>query len=222
MVYFDIEGDNDFASIFQSVAREKEEADERKRIEEMIEILDQISQETEMELEEQEDRPRKKRGRRVEHYKVINEDGDIQTIDEEFGKKPVNRKKVHTLDDLPRESEWEQIFGPQPEEPPLVDIQVGRRLRDGEKFYTATMPGSTAFAEWKGISFGSLLLLLFFGLALIVIFTRVGRVIHHKQRKGSKDKMESQLEKADFQRIIYAHVDRRMYEKYTLSANDFI
>lgn len=111
------EGDNDFASIFQSVAEERRVKQEREQADLLLRILD--------ELEERERAPPKPRGG-VEYLRVA-PNGDVihDKVDEE------KRHRVMTVDQLPKESEYEMLFGKPPEDPQLK-VETGMRLRDGK------------------------------------------------------------------------------------------
>lgn len=242
MVHFEQEGE-DFASIFQSVARQKEENEEREKIKKMLDLLDELESQDKQQVVPVQPMPYQMPmypyyypmipqhtapqlqapKQRVEFYKVITEDGDIVDTDK-MSEKIVNRKKVHTIDDIPKESEWEAIFGTPPEEEPLVDVQAGRRLKDGEKFYTARLRGEPMYAQWSGISFVALLTFLVFGIALIVLFTRLNKlanskpVVSHVQHTPL---YKNRFSDTDIQRYIFEQVDKRMNEKYNLNASHF-
>lgn len=239
MVYFDTVGENDFASIFQSVALENKEAAERRQLENMIEILDRMSEEeearAEQEMYERRRRPRKMVYDRdgfpvgpmdnVEFYKVIDEDGFIRERDDNSNGLVVhNRSKVYTLDDLPRESEWEQVFGPAPEDntPPMVNVKAGLRLRDGEKSYVADFMGDSATAEWKGARFNTLIVFLLSGILLILLFTRIGKREARREQKVFHAKPEPPRQSVDLRKVVYDHVDRRIHERYSLNASHFV
>lgn len=238
MVYFDTVGENDFASIFQSVALENKEATERRQLENMIEILDRMSEEEEA-RSEREAHERHRRQRRmvydrdgfpvgpmdnVEFYKVIDEDGFIRERDDNNNGLVVhNRSKVYTLDDLPRESEWEQVFGAAPEDntPPMVNVKAGLRLRDGEKSYVADFMGDAATAEWKGARFNTLIVFLLSGILLILLFTRIGTREKKTEQKTFQNKTQIPKQATDLRKVVYDHVDRRIHERYALNASHF-
>lgn len=237
MVYFDTVGENDFASIFQSVALENREAQERQQLQNMLEILDRLSEEEERAEQEEYERRNRRRRRvydrdgfpigamdQVEYYKVVDEDGFIRERNDPSSIVVKDRNKVYTLDDLPRESEWEQVFGPAPEDdtPPLVKVNAGLRVHDGQKFYTADVMGTPNVAQWHSAKFNMLILFLLSGILLILLFTRVGS----KQKRSAPKKEYFHEPKPtpslDLQKVVYDHVDRRIHERYQLNASHFI
>lgn len=248
MVYLEQEGEY-FASIFQSVARQKEENEEREQIKKMLDLLDELeTQEPKQQMvpmhpqmmypmqpmqpmhpqmmypyyyhmvPQQPIQP--KPVQNVEFYKVITEDGDILETDT-ASLKAIDRNKVHTIDDLPKENEWDAIFGPPSEEEPLINVQAGRRLKDGEKFFTARVRGEPMYAQWNGISFASLLTFLILGVALIVLFTRLNRLSSAVPPSYQAAPPKNIMTEMDIQRFIFQQVDKRMSEKYNLNASHF-
>lgn len=239
MVQFEQEGEY-FASIFPSVARQKEDEEERQQIKKMLDLLDELESQESTQSQPYPLPPYyypmmhpmmypmapqmvpQGHGRpRVEFYKVITEDGDI--VDTEDGKHrvPVNRNKVHTLDDIPKENEWEAIFGTPREEPPVVDVKAGRRVKDGEKFYTAKINGESVYAEWGGIPFLALVSFIFVGIALIVFFTRLNRPSYSRHTYHPQAPAKPYIADVDIQRYIFEQVDKRMSERYNLKPVDF-
>ena len=256
MVFFETAGENDFASIFESVALEKQEDSEREKIESMLRILDDIESEVKTEhviaqpgapprqlmypvvhpmgypaaypmgvpmMPPMGQQPPPPQQQRIEYYKVITDDGNIVDTNNN-GTLVVDRNKVHTLDDLPKESDWDLIMGPQPIEEPLVDISAGLRVRDGEKIYTARMVGGPSYAEWKGVSFFSLAMFLCVGIAVIVLLTRLNRYSksHTVTRSAPvAPTHEPSLKNRDFQEYVNKYVDKRLRERYNLVPSHF-
>jgi hypothetical protein len=97
--------------------------------------------------------------------------------------------KVHTLDDLPPdEMDFYKIFGgAPPEELPEVNIQGGRRLRDGKIVYSASFPGM--FLD--GLDIGSFSLDMEYVLLFIVVVLLVG-IFVGKMSSGNKHRREIQ------------------------------
>lgn len=148
MVFFfdHMVGDNDFASNFASVAEEKREAEERRQAEFILKLLD--------ELEKNADSGPSKDDK-FERMVAIDDEGYIyDTKDQQEQKRKQFHNKVHTLKDLPYESEWEQIFGPQPEPEPAYDIKKGRRVIDGRKVHMLkpNSPEAGKAVYWTGMS----------------------------------------------------------------------
>lgn len=253
MVFFETAGENDFASIFESVALEKQEHSEREQIESMLKILDDIESETRSEhviaqpgapppqlmypvvhpmgypaaypmgvpmMPPIGQQPPPPQQQRIEYYKVITDDGDIVDTNDN-STLVVNRSKVHTLDDLPKQSDWDLIMGPQPEEEPIVDVKAGLRVRDGEKFYTARLVGEPSYAEWRSVSFFSLALFLCIGIAAIVFLTRLNRYTSPTVTTKQSMVPPSPLKNKAFQQYINEYVDKRLQERYNLMPSHF-
>ena len=88
---------------------------------------------------------------RIENLRVL-ASGDIDREDDD---KPEvdHAHRVHTLDDLPRESLFDLFPVPEPvEEPPPITIQSGRRLRDGKMQHTIALQGFEPFSWWSGLA----------------------------------------------------------------------
>lgn len=169
MVFIESFGDNDFRSVYKSVDEEISEREERIQTEKFLQLLDEIDQrETEKhvmssdsESEDDDDymdyieyrkqKKRKKLNKIRRRGKVKKEFMKVSIVDDENmrkeNKKEEERKrdfhgKVHTLDDLPPdESEFYKIFGSSMlPDPPEVNIEAGRRLKDGKVVYSARFP----------------------------------------------------------------------------------
>lgn len=149
MVFFfdHMVGDNDFASNFASVAEEKREAEERRQAEFILKLLD--------ELENQADSSNSNPDEKFERMVAIDDEGYIyKTKESEEAERKKFHNKVHTIKDLPYESEWEMIFGPQPEPEPAFDVKKGRRVVDGRKVHMLkpTQPDGGPARYWTGAS----------------------------------------------------------------------
>jgi hypothetical protein len=139
---FDIESDgsSDFSSIFASEAERVRENEERLQAQRFLEILDEMekSQNTDGLVNH-----RRGPGLRKEFMRVsITDDDDAINKKEKEKKNNKPDKKVHTIDDLPVD-DFDFIFGAPPSvpEPPSLNIEAGRRLKDGAIQYSASFPG---------------------------------------------------------------------------------
>jgi hypothetical protein len=133
--------------------------------------------------------------------------GDIDREDETKEGGPEssagNRGRVHTLDDLPRDSLFD-VFGlpdvEAPDEPPPVVVQSGRRLKDGKTYHTLDLPGLFAF-RWSGLSpeFVTTAFSVFAFIALVFAFFLLGRLraalLAPVQRRREED-IEAVIERA--------------------------
>lgn len=161
-------GDSDFASIFPSVAQAIKEEEERLEAERMLKLLDELDRR----IDAQDEINGKQKQKRVplppqpERHVAIDSEGRIRRSEDP------PRKKVSTLDDLPRESEWEAIFGKEKEPEPLIEVKEGMRLKDKKKVYLAKINSDheSSTVSWSGPSFDSLMGLLgIVGLLLLII-----------------------------------------------------
>lgn len=121
--------DGDFTSVFASAANERRAIEERRQTQMLLRMLDEL---------EEKKAPRVPPEGRVEYLR-IGPSGDI-IRDEEDERRAERRNKVMTVDELPKESEYEMLFGkPQPIEPQFK-VETGRRLQDGKEYQNLTFP----------------------------------------------------------------------------------
>lgn len=206
MGWMESDGENDFASIFASVAQEKRERAERQQTEMMLRVLDEMdakaaapAKRREMQQGSLGNEDRKPvwtkedeedfrafqafRRARMERQKEFMRGEDDDEMLERHRKKQTQEKaaraekvrKVHTLDDLPRD-DFELFFGGQPlmDPAPELRIEEGRRLKDGERFYTATLPGWFEHVD-LGVWMFRIEILVVFGLLLLLLGAFIGR-----------------------------------------------
>lgn len=197
-------GDNDFAANFASVAEERKEAEERRQAEFILKLLDELE-------------TRDTGSEKSEHFErlvAIDEDGLIRRTRDEFNKRAKFHNKVNTIKDLPYESEWEQVFGPQPEPEALVTVQSGRRVVDGDKVHMLKANDTNETYYWRGVS---PVILLVLGIAFFFLFLGMLQVMRQKkQRKVNEQKVIA------FQQQLDHNIDRRVqYHIYRITANDF-
>lgn len=99
-------------------------------------------------------------------------------------------RKVHTLDDLPRD-DFGMFFGGPPvmDPPPELRIEEGRRLKDGERFYTASLPGWFEHVD-LGVWMFRIEVLLLLGVALLLLGAYIGRrtlgAVRVQQKKAAE------------------------------------
>lgn len=231
MGWSESDGDNDFASIFASVAQEKRELAERKQTEMMLRVLDEMDaksatqskrremqqgHETGRSVEEDEEfqeflafkRARMQQARRVQRHKEF-----MRGTDEEDEMMAKHRKqvaqdkaaraekvrKIHTLDDLPND-DFEFFFGGGPPVDPVPELRIeeGRRLKDGERFYTATLPGWFEHVD-LGVWMFRIEVLIVLGLLLVLLGAYIGRKTLGSMRAKKLEQQQHQQP-----RIIYA------------------
>lgn len=197
MVYFEVQGDNDFASIFQSIANERREEEERRQNQRFLRLLEELEQQQHQHQEQQ----------RVEHLR-IGPRGDI-VRDEQDTLRGEKRQpgRVATLDDLPKESEFEMIFGPRPELEPQLKVNSGRRLHDGKEFHRAVFPGLDSLVlNWSGLPFEMIVVgaaALFFLLVVLLRALRRRRSRFY-ENESRRLRMQAQLD---------AEIERRVRER---------
>lgn len=212
MVAFDLEGpgESDFRSIFQSVREEYQERQERREAERLLKMLDELetrARQQQAQLQQQMQGGGGGAPSRVERLR-ISARGDIEDDDAPAarGSKKASagaskakheRGKVHTLDDLPRESEFEMIFGPPPDpfpDPSSFRVETGMRLRDGKPVHRAVVPALEDMQVfWSGLSFEAIVFI-----AMIVFFTlflvfRVARLLHARREARRRQIAQQQL-----------------------------
>lgn len=229
MVFFESFGDNDFASIFHSVAEERREAQEREQAETLLRLLDELENRKHDEdpsccgaaaKKKQKEGSSSSPASRCEHYVAITGEGDIVDTNEPetFQGKRLDRKKVYGLEDLPRETEWEMLFGPQPDPEPPIRVKTEVRLKDGKKFYRAVIPGETGYFQWSGVSIELLLLLACIGLIAFVIIMRSRRV----RRRREKVQQNAKQAAEQFDRVLDKKVETHVREHFhRMTAKDF-
>lgn len=162
MVFWETTGDNDFRSLFPSVAEEVREDEERKQTEMFLKLLEDIDSRSPKDSQES-DGGGHSRGSTREFLKVSITDPEKAERENNEEKTQAPRArfhgKVHTLDDLPPdELDFASLFGvPPAPEPPEMNFEAGRRLSDGKIKYSASLPpiSFAAFgfpAEMQGFS----------------------------------------------------------------------
>lgn len=181
MVYFETQGDNDFASIFDSVADEARARAEREQAGLLLRLLDELESK-----QEEEERPRQ---RRVEHLR-IGEMGDVIRDERDEEK----RRKVMTVDQLPKESEYEMLFGKQEPVEPQLKVETGLRLRDGKPFQTLGLTDpNVALFSWTGIRFETVVLIVA-GLMLVgLLLARISRA--QQRRRFTEQAINREVER---------------------------
>lgn len=197
-------GSSEFSDIFNSVGNEKKQRDEAFELQRMASLLDRIA--TEEEARRVSTLEEKKVPRMPRELLRVDPEGNIDA--EQRAK--VNRKKIHTIDDLPKDSVFESLFPEQEEvDEGNMKVESGRRLRDGKMFHhayiTDPVKGKMSIIEWTGFSYETLVLIgavvLFIGMLLVRL------LISWILRKGSQAKrLEEQRE---FDRAVERAVEKR-------------
>lgn len=173
-------GDNDFASIFSSVAEDRRIAEERRQADLLLKLLD--------EMEQRDERKRSVQGKepKIEYLRVA-PNGDVihdKKIDDD------KRNRVMTVDQLPKESEYEMLFGKPPEIEPQLKVETGMRLKDGKPFQNIKFEDISLFSLGPGVRFETLMVIcaaLFFVFVLVLKYVRL-----RQARKQRERHMESQ------------------------------
>lgn len=111
--------ENSFVNNFQTAREQANYANEEKQAELLLRILDEM---------ESGKKPMGRHPRKKEYLRIA-ENGDIIRDDEE---KTEKKKTVMGIDDLPKETLDEMLFGKPKEEQPVVKVETGRRLKDGK------------------------------------------------------------------------------------------
>lgn len=205
-------GDNDFASIFESVREEKKIQEEMQQADTLLKILD--------EMENSKIRKDKK-APEIEYLRV---DGNGDIVDREDKEK---RKKIMTVDELPKESEYELLFGKQQEVEPQVKVETGRRLKDGKTFQKISLPGFEEFNfDLTGIRFETLLLIFSTLFFLFMILIKIVKFFKRNQRQNQTivytnakplEQLKSYNNKTEFE--MEAEIERRVQQRLIARIN---
>ena len=165
-------GDGDFTSVFASAANERRAFNERKQTEMLLRMLDEIDERKKQEIAPEPEA-------RIEYLR-IGPSGDI-IRDEEDEQKLRRREKIMTVDELPKESEYEMLFGkPQPIEPQFK-VETGRRLHDGKEYQNLSFPWLDNLRLDLGTMRFETLVVIF--AVVFFIFTLLWRLIKRSMRK---------------------------------------
>ena len=183
MIDFETWGDNDFASVFPSVREEQRAAAEKEQAQLLLRLLDEM--ETRQEQE-----------RRVEYLR-INGRGDV-VREEQDGDK---RGRIMTVDQLPRESEYEMLFGKQEPVEPQVLVETGLRLRDGKEVQALSLaePRVTLF-QWSGVRFETLALVVALIFIVLLLWIRSSR--RRRRQQLSQAFIEHEVERRVQMRLL--------------------
>ena len=205
-------GDNDFASIFESVKEEKKIKEEMQQADTLLKILD--------EMENSKVRKDKK-APEIEYLRV---DGNGDIVDREDKEK---RKQIMTVDQLPKESEYELLFGKQQELEPQVKVETGRRLKDGKTFQKISIPGFEEFNfDLTGIRFETLLLIFSTLFFLFMILIKIVKFFKRNQRQNQTivytntkplEQLKSYNNKTEFE--METEIERRVQQRLLARIN---
>lgn len=163
--------DGEFASLFESAAHEKRVCEDKRQAQFLLQLLN--------DMEDQED-PLEER--RTEHLR-IGPSGDIIRNEHKSGR---DRGKVMTVDDLPKESEYEMLFGkPEAVEPQLI-VETGRRLVDGKEKQNILFPSLQDYRlDLGNMRFETIVLVSSVAVFAFALFWRAvrwfGRRRHHQE-----------------------------------------
>lgn len=205
-------GDNDFASIFESVKEEKKIKAEMEQADTLLKILDEMEN----------SKIRKDKNSPAVEYLRVDGNGDI--VDREDKEK---RKQIMTVDQLPKESEYELLFGKQQELEPQVKVETGRRLKDGKIFQKISLPGFEEFNfDLTGIRFETLLLIFSTLFFLFMILIKIVKFFKRNQRQNQTivytnakplEQLKSYNNKTEFE--MEAEIERRVQQRLIARIN---
>lgn len=205
-------GDNDFASIFESVKEEKKIKAEMEQADTLLKILDEMEN----------SKIRKDKNSPAVEYLRVNGNGDI--VDRENKEK---RKHIMTVDELPKESEYELLFGKQEETEPQVKVETGRRLKDGKTFQKISIPGFEEFNfDLTGIRFETLLLIFSTLFFLFMILIKIVKFFKRNQRQNQTivytntkplEQLKSYNNKTEFE--METEIERRVQQRLLARIN---
>lgn len=148
--------ENSFVNNFQTAREESIYANEEKQAQLLLRLLEEM------------DVP--KRNKHSKELLRIAENGDIIRDDES------EKKRMMSVDDLPKESLDEMLFGKQKEEEPAFKIQNGRRLKDGKPVQRVNF--DEIELTLGSIRFETILIIGFF---LLFVFFLVRRLFKHPE-----------------------------------------
>jgi hypothetical protein len=205
-------GDNDFASIFESVKEEKKIKAEMEQADTLLKILDEMEN----------SKIRKDKNSPAVEYLRVNGNGDI--VDRENKEK---RKHIMTVDELPKESEYELLFGKQENIEPQVKVETGRRLKDGKTFQKISIPGFEEFNfDLTGIRFETLLLIFSTLFFLFMILIKIVKFFKRNQRQNQTivytntkplEQLKSYNNKTEFE--METEIERRVQQRLLARIN---
>mgnify|MGYP003973355221 CR=1 FL=1 len=205
-------GDNDFASIFESVKEEKKIKQEMEQADTLLKILDEMEN----------SKIRKDKNSPAVEYLRVNGNGDI--VDRENKEK---RKHIMTVDELPKESEYELLFGKQEDVEPQVKVETGRRLKDGKTFQKISIPGFEEFNfDLTGIRFETLLLIFSTLFFLFMILIKIVKFFKRNQRQNQTivytntkplEQLKSYNNKTEFE--METEIERRVQQRLLARIN---
>jgi hypothetical protein len=202
MGIFDMESDgsSDFVNIFSSEAERIRENEEKLRTEQLLNILDELEerQQPNLDLFDDRQKPRKEYMR----VSITGDDEGDEDKERKLEGKKEDRKRVHTLDDLPPD-DFGLIFGPPPDvpEPPTLKINTGRRLRDGKIQHMASFPGIFESLNLGDFFSIDLLLMLVFVVFLVGIY--IGRRSNQRKMKNNRREKKVLQKQQQQPQIVY-------------------
>lgn len=203
MVAYEYDGLDDFTALFQSAKAVKDNELKESETDRFLKILEEIEKKYQV-SEQSANLPCNKE--RIEHYIVVDPRGNI--INEISAEERRNLvKKTHTMADLPKETEFEMIFGKQPEPKDMFEVKTDLRLKDGKEFHRLQLqdvPG-TLF-QWHGIRFEVIMMLAsIIGLCLFAYmkFRKISSMLRSRRKQThSHPKHSNETDKEELQRII--------------------
>lgn len=201
MVFNETLGDNDFASIFSSYAEEKRIADEKAQADMLLRLLD--------EMDERGGRKASPEAPHVEYLRVAS-NGDVihdAPVDE------AKRGRVMTVDQLPKESEYEMLFGKPQEIEPQLKVETGMRLKDGKQFQNIKFEDISLFSMGPGIKFETVMLILSVIFFIVVLFAKFNRI---RQNRKRHERRQDEMQQRQYQSNavhIENEIERRVRER---------
>ena len=195
MLDFEQFNSGDFSKIFDSVREEKKDEFELKQTKAFLEFLENLEVSKNNNIENK----NATKEIQIEHLK-ISENGDI--IHDSNTKKI--EKKVHGIEDLPKDKDFDFIFQQEEEDEPSIVSSSGRRLKDGKTVHSAYLNGLEEFTvSWTGISLDSFILIIGFITLILYLF--------FKFRKKQNQNRKNNLMRHEYRNTIREEVQREMY-----------
>lgn len=210
MVAYEYEGLDNFAALFQTSKAAFENQIKESETDRFLKLLEEIERTTQ--------KPQENKGddcncssQRVEHYIVVDAKGNIINETDAKGRDALV-KKTHTMSDLPKESEFEMIFGKQPEPKEMFEVKTDLRLKDGKEYHRLQFPDSSdVLFQWHGLRFELVVIIISFVGLCLYTFLKFREFRRKMRRKPVK--YNDEIPKADqIQRLIRETIRQELAE----------
>lgn len=163
---------------------------------------------------------------RKEYLRVEEDDEEDETMrlwrarqSKEKAARAEKVSRVHTINDLPRD-DMDFFLGGSPllDAPPELTIEEGRRLKDGERFYTASLPGWFEHLD-LGVWMFRIELLILLALVVLLVGVYLGRRTMGAIRARRTAVVSAPVEAASVlpPQIIYAYPPPGMFQQQAVA-----